>query len=125
MIGSWFRVREADGHIVGVCRGSEERALSTLKAGQVLMAAQEGVSPHRHRLVNGQWVEKDPEPAPDYAFMRSSGYDVGAQVGAMMKVIEALAEQPEIAAALPENVKAEFDALAAHNAALKAAHPKP
>jgi len=126
-MATWWRVREADGHVVGVSRMARERAEVNLGPGQVLVEAPEGVDPRCHKLVGGLWVSRDPEPAlkHDYAFMRASGYDIGAQVGALMKVVAVIAATPAVVAVLPAETKAEFDALVARIAALKARHPKP
>lgn len=122
----WFRVRTDDGCIVGICEMSEQDAIRNLPRGQLLVPHDPAVPLH-YQWQGGQWSEiAAPENrAGDYLFMRRSGYDLGAQVGALMKIVEALLSKPDLAAALPEDVKAEFAALAAHNAALKAAHPKP
>lgn len=122
----WFRVMADDGRIVGVCEMSEDDAIRNLPRGQLLVPHDPAVPLH-YRWQNTGWIEAGlPDgPAADFRFMRRSGYDVGAQVGALMKVVEAIVSRAEIAAALPADVKAEFEAVCAHNAALKAAHPKP
>jgi len=122
----WFRVMADDGRIVGISEMSEGDAIRNLPRGQLLIPHDPAVPLH-HQWRGGQWVEiaAFEDRAGDYLFMRRSGYDLGAQVGALMKVVEALLSKPDLAAALPEGVMAEFDALAVHNAALKAAHPKP
>lgn len=122
----WFRVRTDDGCIVGICEMSEQDAVRNLPRGQLLVPHDPAVPLH-HRWQNAEWIDAGLRAGPeaDFRFMRRSGYDVGAQVGALMKIVEALLSKPDLAAALPENVRAEFTALAAHNAAIKAAHPKP
>jgi len=124
---TWFRVREADGHVVGVTRMKQEQAAANLRPGEVLVEAPDGVDPRRQKLVAGQWVSREQKPGreSDYVFMRSSGYDIGAQVGALMKVVEALMVEPSIRARVPAETRAEFAALVAKIAALKAQHPKP
>ena len=122
----WFRVRTDDGCIVGICEMSGADAQRNLAPGETLVPYSPTVPLH-HRWCDGEWVEAEipPGPASDYRFMRRSGYDVGAQVGALMKVVEAALSLPDLAAAIPAEARAEFDALAAHNAGLKALHPKP
>jgi len=122
----WFRVRTDDGCIVGICEMSEQDAVRNLPRGQLLVPHDPAVPLH-YRWQNAEWIDAGLPAGPeaDFRFMRRSGYDVGAQVGALMKIVEALLSKPDLAAAVPENVRAEFIALAAHNAAIKAAHPKP
>lgn len=126
-MAEWFRVQEATGHVVGICRMSEDRARANLRSGEVLVEALPDIDPRRHKLVAGEWIGREPEPGreSDYVFMRASGYDIGAQVGALMKVVAAIVAMPAVAAHLPPETKAEFDALVAINAALKVRHPKP
>lgn len=125
-MAAWFRVQEATGHVVGICRMSEDRARANLRPGEVLVEGSSDVDPRRHKLVAGEWIGREPEPGreSDYAFMRSSGYDIGAQVGALMKVVAALMDEPSIRARVPAETRAEFAALVAKIAALKAQHPK-
>jgi hypothetical protein len=122
----WFRVRSDDGCIVGICEMSEQDAVRNLPRGQLLVPHDPAVPLH-HRWQNAGWIDAGLPHGPDadFRFMRRSGYDLGAQVGALMKFVEALLTRPEIASAVPDDVRAEFDNLAAHNAALRAAYPKP
>lgn len=121
----WFRVRTDDGRIVGVCEMSEDDAIRNLPRGQLLVPHDPAVS-LQSVWKDGGWVDDGAPPIgpeSDHRFMRRSGYDVGAQVGALMKIAEALVSDATIAALLPHDVKAEFDALVAHNAAIKTAYP--
>lgn len=122
----WFRVRTDDGCIVGICEMSEDDAIRNLPRGQLLVPHDPAVPLH-YRWQNAEWIDAGLPAGPeaDFRFMRRSGYDVGAQVGALMKVVEALLASPEIAAIAPGDVRAEFDDLAKRNAALRAAYPKP
>lgn len=116
------------GVIVGVCEMSLDDARLNLSPGEELAPWDPEVLPHRHRwsAEDGRYVDFTPPArrAADYAFMRATGYDVPAQVGALMKVVEAVVADPRIATLLPPDVRAEFDACARANAAVKATHPK-
>lgn len=123
-MAKWFMVN-ADGLVVSILgRASVAEAEAQLKPGCRLEPFDPAVDPRRARLTGEGWVT--PPPAdPAYDVMRRTGYDVGAQVGALMKIVEALLADPVLAARIPPAARAEFDALVARNAALKAAHPKP
>jgi len=122
----WFRVMADDGRIVGISEMSEADAIRNLPRGQLLVPHDPAVPLH-HRWQNAGWIDAalPAGPAADFRFMRRSGYDVGAQVGALMKFVEALHARPEIAAMIPGDVRAEFEDLAKRNSALRAAYPKP
>lgn len=125
--GKWFAVN-ATGDVVEVLTMSEAEARQNLPEGCTLKPWREDVDPRRHRLDGGRWKRKRKATHSrdgDPLFMRRTGYDVGAQVGALMKVVEAMLADPVVAARLPPEVVAEFEAQAAHNRELKAAHPIP
>lgn len=121
-----FRVRRADGRVVGISEMSPADARRNLGPGEVLVPFDPSVSPDLARWADGEWVAGPAGPGrvDDYRFMRASGYDIGAQVGALMKVVEALIADPEVSARLPPDVRAEFAALSARNAVLKNNHPR-
>lgn len=119
---TWFRLA-ADGRIVGRTHQAESQARANLRPGETLVPAEPGVDPRRHRrdLTADCWIEAEQTaPAPDPRFLRRTGYpDTGDQLGALMKITARLlaGERPTDAE------RAEFAAIAAEIARIKAAHP--
>ncbi len=123
-MAQWAMVN-GEGLVVCVLsRPTEAAVQAALRPGCTLVDWDAGLDPRRVRRVGGTW-ETVAEPARPYDVMRRSGYHLGDQAGAIMKLLEALVADPAIAALVPAPVMAEFQASVDNNAAVKAAHPKP
>jgi hypothetical protein len=120
---SWFRL-DPDGNVVGLAEGDRVLAEMNLGAGEYLMPADPAVNPRRDRWAGERWVTRAaaPRPEDDHQIMRRTGFPtLGEQIGVLMKIAAALVSGEPVDAA----TRAEFDALIAQIAAVKAAHPKP
>lgn len=127
--GKWFRVRRADGAIVGVATMPLALALRNLGPGETLRPWAPGINPRHHRW-GGRgvgWVAAErlaPARESDPRWLRSTGYpSAGAQLGALMKLTRALLDAPALAGAIANDVRVEAEALLAEIDAVKAAHP--
>jgi hypothetical protein len=125
----WFEIDDATGNVVGISTMSQAEALKNLPSGCTLMPREPDID-HRQKRWDKQknkWVKKTQKPidlADDYVFMRGSGYNVPAQVGAMMKVIGALLDNSDIRALLPADIIAEFEDAQFDVARIKRENPK-
>lgn len=131
----YFRVEAATGFIRGSTDAQGAALERSLPSGQSLVPWSPDVNPKAHRwdFAALRWVART-DDAPDrsrrrldYAGQRRTAYSEldGAQADAIMKMLAALANRATIRQLLDADTLAEFEAIAARRAAIKAANPKP
>lgn len=130
MTQRWFEIRESDGRVVGIPSMSLDLAEANLPEGCILVPFDPIIDIQLDRWTEDGW-ERGVFSRPlrrketDYRYLRRTGYDQGAQVGVMMKIIEALISKPATRKLLDPDLLAEFEEQIANNARVKAESPKP
>lgn len=120
-----FWALNAEGRVVQIIRSANaETAAANMPEGCTLVPARDDINPRRRRHNGSRWVVL-PAEKEDWRRARAkkmpSHYD---QLAAYGKLLGALLRVPEIRAQIPSEIIAEFEAVEAEIAAVKAAIPK-